>query len=176
MATSPSVGSDHSPVDTALTLARHVTAALRARHAKLATAESCTGGMIGALVTDVPGSSQCYLGGVVAYANEVKVAVLQVPPEILDTEGAVSAATADAMAIGVRRLLGADIAVSVTGIAGPSGGTAKKPVGLVFIGVATAEGCSVSQHQFAGGRVDVRAAAAATALRAVLNTIDRGKA
>jgi len=103
----------------------------------LATAESCTGGLVGGRITAVPGSSQYYLGGIVAYANEVKMNRLGVVREVIEKFGAVSAETAKAMASGVLKAMGADIGVSITGIAGPDGGTEEKPVGTVFIGLAT---------------------------------------
>jgi len=106
---------------------------LRQRGATVATAESCTGGLIGNLLTDVSGSSDYYVGGVIAYANQVKRDVLGVSAETLTTVGAVSQETALHMARGVRRLLGADYALSTTGIAGPTGDTPGKPVGLVYI-------------------------------------------
>ena len=105
----------------------------RARGLTLATAESCTGGMVAARLTSVPGSSDVFVGGVVAYANTVKASELGVAQEVLDQHGAVSAETAAAMAHGVRARLGVDIGVAVTGVAGPGGGTEEKPVGLVFV-------------------------------------------
>jgi PncC family amidohydrolase len=106
---------------------------LRARGATLSTAESCTGGLIGSLLTDVPGSSDYYQGGVISYSNQVKHEVLGVEEETLALVGAVSAETALQMARGVRHLLHTDYALSVTGIAGPTGSTPDKPVGLVYI-------------------------------------------
>ncbi len=105
----------------------------------LATAESCTGGLIAHLITTVPGVSPYYPGGVVSYSNEAKVELLGVPSALLETHGAVSPEMAEAMAVGVRRRLGADLGLSVTGIAGPTGGTPAKPVGLVYLGLATAD-------------------------------------
>ncbi len=119
------------------TLAGVVGAALRAARQTLATAESCTGGMIGAALTDVPGSSEYYLGGVVSYANEAKRELLGVEQNLLDAHGAVSEPVARAMAEGAKRRFASDYAIAVTGIAGPGGGSAEKPVGLVFIGLAT---------------------------------------
>jgi len=105
-------------------------------HLTLATAESCTGGLISHRLTDVPGSSEYFRGGIVAYANEIKERLLGVKPETLKTHGAVSAETALEMALGAQRVLGTDIAVSVTGIAGPSGEMPGKPVGLVYVCLA----------------------------------------
>jgi len=112
---------------------------LNARHFTLATAESCTGGLIGHRLTDVPGSSEYFLGGIIAYSNEIKERMLGVSHATLEQYGAVSAETAIEMARGARRVLQTDIAVSVTGIAGPGGGSADKPIGLTYIAVA-AEG------------------------------------
>lgn len=113
---------------------------LRARGLKLATAESCTGGLIADRLTDVPGSSDYFLGGVVAYAYEAKVAVLNVSWDTLHAHGAVSRETVLEMARGARLALGADIAVSVSGIAGPGGGLPDKPVGTTWLGLSTADG------------------------------------
>ena len=137
---------------------------LRARGLTLALAESCTGGMIAARITAIPGVSDVFLGGVVCYANAVKRDILGVPQEILDQHGAVSMPCAIAMAEGARKRLGADIAVSVTGIAGPGGGTPEKPVGLVFIGVSTASTSEAVRHVFCGDRQSIRQQAADTAL------------
>jgi PncC family amidohydrolase len=117
-------------------LPRQLADVLLARHLTLATAESCTGGLIGGTLTSVPGSSAWYLGGVVAYDNRIKTALLGVPSATLSRHGAVSPQTARAMAQGILECTDADLAVSVTGIAGPTGGTPSKPVGLVYIGIA----------------------------------------
>jgi len=114
----------------------------------LATAESCTGGLLGELVTSVPGSSRYYLGGLVTYSNALKTGLLAVPEQMLAEHGAVSAEVAEAMAAGARRVLGSDYAVSITGIAGPEGGTQNKPVGLVYIGLCGPDGVGVSEFRF----------------------------
>lgn len=147
------------------TLAASLLSECTRRGLKLATAESCTGGMISAAITDVPGSSQSFLGGVVSYSNELKTSILDVPTGLLAQFGAVSEQTAAAMAEGVRALTGADLAISVTGIAGPEGGTAEKPVGLVWFAVASEQGVATTSRQFSrGDRTAVRARATSTAL------------
>ena len=112
---------------------------MTARGLTLATAESCTGGLMGKRITDVPGASACYLGGVVSYHNEVKENLLGVRHETLISKGAVSEDTACQMAEGVRKALGADIGISTTGVAGPGGGTPEKPVGLIYVGISTGD-------------------------------------
>lgn len=114
-------------------LAQHTGTLLRTRQLKIATAESCTGGLLGDVFTDVPGSSDYFVGGVIAYAYEAKTALLGVSPELLLKYGAVSEETARAMAHGIRERLGADITLALTGILGPGGGLPTKPVGLVYI-------------------------------------------
>ncbi len=146
-------------------------AALLARQQTLATAESCTGGLVGAALTNLPGSSAWYLGGVVAYANDLKIRLLGVPAETLAAHGAVSLETARAMAQGARAAAAADFAVSITGIAGPAGGTPEKPVGLVFIGVAAPHGTATFKHHFSGSRADIRQAATEAALRHLLEAV-----
>jgi PncC family amidohydrolase len=141
---------------------------LLARGWRLATAESCTGGLIAHWLTAVPGSSTVYSGGVVAYANEAKTALLGVPAALIARHGAVSAAVAEAMAAGALERLGADVAVSTTGIAGPSGGTAGKPVGLVHIGLAVRQGrCRSQACHFDGSRQAVQIAAGQAALEMI---------
>jgi len=137
---------------------------LLARGMKIAVAESCTGGLIMHRLTNVPGSSRYFLGGVVAYANEAKVQVLGVPEETLAAHGAVSAETAQAMAQGVRRLFRADVALAVTGIAGPTGGTPEKPVGLTYIALATAEATLCREYRWTGSRGENKEASARAAL------------
>lgn len=127
-----------------------------AKGATCATAESCTGGGIGAAITSASGASEVFLGGIISYANEVKRDVLGVSEEVLSTVGAVSAECAAAMAEGARRLTKADVAVAVTGIAGPGGGTPSKPVGTVWFGLATANGTRTEHCLFTGDREEVR--------------------
>lgn len=153
------------------TLLPQIAAALLARKQTLATAESCTGGLVGAALTSLPGSSAWYLGGVVAYSNALKIRLLGVPPEILEAHGAVSLETARAMAEGARAAVQADFAVAITGIAGPDGGTPEKPVGLVYIGVAAPHGTAAFKHHFSGSRADIRNAAAEAALRHLLDAL-----
>ncbi|HEY3578724.1 MAG TPA: nicotinamide-nucleotide amidohydrolase family protein [Gaiellaceae bacterium] len=135
-----------------------------ARGLRLATAESCTGGMVATRLTDVPGSSASFVGGVVAYADGVKRSELDVPEELLAEHGAVSEEVAAAMAEGARRRLGADVAVSVTGIAGPEGGTPEKPVGRVYIHAAGPDGSLSRMLDLPGERRQIRVRATVTAL------------
>jgi nicotinamide-nucleotide amidase len=144
-----------------------VGSALRARGFTLAVAESCTGGLIGALLTSVSGSSDYFLLDAVTYANVAKERVLGVSPETLMAHGAVSRETAEQMAKGARRVAGTDIAVSVTGIAGPSGGSESKPVGTVFFALSTHEGVRSYEKRFDGDRERVQRAAAFFALQLV---------
>ncbi len=139
----------------------------RTRGLTLATAESCTGGLIAGRLTDVVGASDVYLGGVVAYADEVKLLELDVPAELITTHGAVSAEVAAAMAVGVRARLGADVAVSVTGVAGPGGGTDDKPVGLVHLHAVGPDGSVARTFELPGDRAWVRSRAAVGALHLV---------
>lgn len=154
-----------------MTVESRLVAICKERGVTLATAESCTGGLIAGRITSVPGASAIFLGGVVSYANAVKRDLLGVPQEILDRSGAVSAECAEAMASGARDRLGADAAVSVTGIAGPDGGTPQKPVGLVYFGVATAAGTRSVRYLFAGDRAAVRRQAADRALELLAEAV-----
>ena len=126
----------------------------------LSSAESCTGGMVGMLLTSSPGSSGWFLGGVVAYSNRVKIDVLGVPASLIEAEGAVSRETALAMAAGVRKLTGSDFSISVTGTAGPGGGSEEKPVGTVWIAVCSSQSLSAEMKRFTGDRDMVRRKAA----------------
>lgn len=148
-------------------LAARVVAALARGGKTLGTAESCTGGRVSAMITAVAGSSAVFLGGVVAYANEVKVRQLGVAAADIEEHGAVSEAVARAMAEGARRALGVDFAVAVTGIAGPGGGTEAKPVGTVDVAVADAEGCSYKRLKLFGERELIQHVLATWALKLV---------
>jgi nicotinamide-nucleotide amidase len=135
--------------------------------ATIAVAESCTGGLLSTRLTNVPGSSRYMLGGVVAYDNRLKEQLLGVPREVLEHQGAVSEETAVAMAQGVRRLLGADFGLAVTGIAGPTGGTPEKPVGLVYIALSAPDGTCCREFRFPGQRHAVRQGSTNAALNLV---------
>jgi len=154
-------------------LVRDLGAALQTRGWRLAVAESCTGGGLGATITDQPGSSVFFLGGVVAYDNRLKRTLLGVTDETLAEFGAVSLHVAERMAAGCRLRLDADVAVSITGIAGPGGGIADKPVGLVFIGVSTAATTAAARFVFSGDRADVRRQAIQAALHLTLDAVRR---
>lgn len=148
--------------------------ALLARGARAALAESCTGGLLGSRLTSVPGSSRYLLGGVVAYHNRVKSSLLGVPVATLRRFGAVSAPVAAAMAQGARRLFGAEVAVAVTGIAGPGGGTAEKPVGLVFVAVCGSGRSRIRAAVLPGDRRRVREQAADLALILLAEHLEDG--
>jgi PncC family amidohydrolase len=141
------------------------------RSLTVGAAESCTGGMIADALTDVPGSSGYFQGAIVAYANEVKERELGVSNDLLTAHGAVSAQVARAMAIGARERLGVDVAVAVTGVAGPGGGTESKPVGLVYVAVADRWGSDVRRHHWTGDRAANKAAAAQAALSLLIDRI-----
>ena len=145
--------------------ATSVLIAYRKRGLRIATAESCTGGMIAAALTDVAGSSDVFERGFVTYSNDAKQELIAVPPAILTKHGAVSPETAEAMARGALARSRADVAISVTGIAGPDGGSAEKPVGLVWFGVARKFGENLTVREiFQGDRAAIRQAAVARAL------------
>ncbi len=146
-----------------------------ARRLRLATAESCTGGMVAARLTAVPGSSESFVGGVVAYADDVKRSELGVPEELLAEHGAVSAEVAAAMAEGARRRLGADLAVAVTGVAGPGGGTAEKPVGRVHLHAAGPDGSLARMLDLPGEREQIRVRATVTALHLLRALLTEGR-
>jgi nicotinamide-nucleotide amidase len=145
-------------------LAAVVLRALKAHSHTIAVAESCTGGLLGARLTAIPGSSHSVVGGVIAYDNRVKESLLGVSASLLDAHGAVSEAVARAMAAGVRARLGADVGVGITGVAGPSGGSDEKPVGTVWIAIDSVTGSQAVKPVFPGDRADIRARAAQMAL------------
>jgi PncC family amidohydrolase len=145
-------------------LAEVVLARARAAGWTIATAESCTGGLLGAAITEVPGASCAYLGGAVVYADEMKSTILGVDPELVRTFGAVSDAVAIGMASGARHVSGADVAIAVTGVAGPGGGSEGKPVGTVWFGLAGHSGVRAEMRRFPGDREAVRDRAVLTAL------------
>lgn len=133
---------------------------LKEKGLKIAFAESCTGGLVGHRVTNVPGSSEYYLGSVTAYANEAKIRLLGVSKDTLLMAGAVSKEIVEEMAAGIRDALDADIGISISGIAGPGGGTAEKPVGLVWIGLAADQFERAQKYNFQGSRIDIKEQAA----------------
>ena len=149
--------------------------ACREQGLTLATAESCTGGMVAQRLTSVPGSSRVFLGAVVAYADEVKAAELGVPQELLEGHGAVSAEVAAAMAAGARKRLGAEVAVAVTGIAGPDGGSEEKPVGLVYLHAESPAGSRSADFVFPGDREGIRRRAAVTALHLLRRLLSQNR-
>jgi len=154
-----------------MTLEEELGEKLRERKLTIAVAESCTGGLLGSKITDVPGSSEYFLGGVIAYQNEVKESLLRVPHEVIAAHGAVSAQTVEAMASGCRELFKCDIAVSITGIAGPGGGSAEKPVGLVYVGLATASGVVSHRFQWDGSRIQNKESSIRAAMEMILSTL-----
>ncbi len=141
-----------------------VGALLKQRRLKLSVAESCTGGLIGARITNISGSSEYFERGVVAYSNSAKTEMLGVPKELIDRRGAVSREVAEAMAQGIRQAARTDMGLSVTGIAGPGGGTKEKPVGLVYISLSSAQGVKTDEHKFLGNREQIRIKASQMAL------------
>ena len=141
----------------------------------VALAESCTGGLVAATITEVAGSSGYFLGGVVSYSNAAKSALLDVPPSTLGAHGAVSAQVAKSMAAGARARFGASIAASVTGVAGPDGGSAEKPVGLTYVGLANDASVEVRRFTFVGDRAANREAAAHATLEWLIEAAEAGR-
>lgn len=144
------------------------------RRFTVAVAESCTGGLVASTITEVPGSSGYFIGGVVPYADSAKAALLGVPETMLAAHGAVSAQVALAMAAGARARFGAAIAVSITGVAGPDGGSEAKPVGLTYVGLADASGTDVRRFTFGHDRAGNREAAAREALGWLVERAEAG--
>jgi len=159
------------PDDRKTDLATRLQAACLAHGMRLATVESCTGGLVSAAITAIPGSSGYYLGGLITYSDAVKRDLAGVPQALLDAHGAVSAQVAVALADGARVRLGADIAVSVTGVAGPDGGSEAKPVGLTYIGVADARGADARRYLWTGDRAANQHDSAVAALELVLERV-----
>ena len=145
-----------------------------ARGIHLATVESCTGGLVSHVITETPGSSAYFVGGFVTYSDQLKRDLVDVPAEVLEAHGAVSAQTAIAMAVGGRARAGVDLAASVTGIAGPDGGSPQKPVGLTYVAVADGTGTEVRRYLWSGSRSDNKRASAAAVLELILERIDSG--
>jgi nicotinamide-nucleotide amidase len=152
--------------------AKAINHTLAARGQMIVTAESCTGGLIAGALTDVPGSSEAVFGGFVTYDNRAKIGMVGVPPQLIEEHGAVSEPVARAMAEGARHTAGVDIAIAVTGIAGPGGGTEDKPVGLVCFACATADGTALRTRHFGdAGRQEVREMTVEAALDLVLECL-----
>ena len=147
-------------------------AALREKKATIALAESCTGGLISHRITNVPGSSAYFERGIVAYSNQAKVDHLGVSEKILNDYGAVSSETAMAMASGIRKAANATFGLAVTGIAGPGGGTPEKPVGLVYIAIASLDGTEVSNFRFSGDRAGIKVKTAEAALKWLISKVN----
>ena len=158
-----------------LLLEEQAGALLKERGLKLATAESCTGGLLASRITDVPGSSAYFLGGFVSYAYEAKVSQLHVLQSTLDAHGAVSKETVLEMARGALQELRADMAISISGIAGPEGGTAEKPVGTVWFALITPERERTYLRKFEGGRLEIKALASGFALELVVSYLEGGR-
>ena len=158
-------------MDALVSAASRLAGILAGRGLWMATAESCTGGLIAAAITGIPGSSGWFRGGVVAYDNLIKNRVLGVPESLLDSRGAVSAECVEAMVRGAARMCDAEIAVSISGIAGPGGGSPEKPVGLVFSAIYMNGSVSVFRDVFTGDRQEVRQQAACTALDRVVGIV-----
>ena len=154
-----------------LALSRRVGDACRSNGLRVGTAESCTGGLIAHLITEIPGSSEYFLGAIVTYANEIKTGLADVPAAVLEAHGAVSAQVARAMADGARGRLGVDVAVAVTGVAGPDGGTASKPVGLTYVAVADGSGDDVRRFVWDSDRAGNKRLSAAAALELLLERL-----
>ena len=153
-------------------LALRLGARCRAGGLRVATVESCTGGLVSHLITEVPGSSAYFVGGFVTYSDALKREAVGVPAEVLAAHGAVSAQVAMAMATGGRDRTGADLAVSVTGIAGPDGGSPSKPVGLTYVAVAAEAGVAVRRYVWTGDRAENKRRSAAAALELLLEHVE----
>lgn len=142
---------------------------LRAYDNTLATAESCTGGLLASTLTDTPGSSEWFKGSVVAYANDVKTGLLGVPAEVISEQGAVSESVVRAMAEGVCKATGAEVSVAISGIAGPGGGTPEKPVGTVWMAWVWPSGTRAKRYDFSGDRANIKSQAVMAAINGLLS-------
>jgi PncC family amidohydrolase len=154
--------------DELLELAGRLGSTCRDRGVRIGTAESCTGGLVAHVITEIAGSSDYFTGGLVTYSNDLKTGLVDVPADVLEAHGAVSAQVARAMAVGARRRLAVDLAVAVTGIAGPEGGTPAKPVGLTYVAVADADGDDVRRHVWDSDRTGNKRLSAGAALDLLL--------
>ncbi len=155
-----------------MTLEERIGALLKDKRLTVSLAESCTGGLIASRITDVAGASEYFTAGLVTYSNSAKTRYLNVSEDVIGKNGAVSAEVAGLMARGAREGSGADIGLSVTGIAGPTGGSAEKPVGTVFIGLATVSGILVRRFQLTGNRKEIRQGTADHALTMMLDHLE----
>jgi PncC family amidohydrolase len=158
--------------DPLIGLAQRLQGICLGRGLTVAVAESCTGGLLGHVITEVSGSSGYFLGGPIAYSDAAKQALLGVPAEVLQAHGAVSAQVAIAMAHGARERLASDIAVAITGIAGPEGGTPAKPVGLTYVAIVDAAGDDVRRHVWTGDRAENKIASARAALEILVARVE----
>jgi PncC family amidohydrolase len=164
------------PLAELASLAVRLGAGCTARGLRVATVESCTGGLVSHLITEVPGSSTYFVGGFVTYSDALKRETVGVPDEVLAAHGAVSAQVAMAMATGGRERTAADLAVSVTGIAGPDGGSPSKPVGLTYVAVADGSGVAVRRYIWDGDRAENKRRSAAAALELLLERVEAAPA
>ena len=155
-----------------MTLEKKIGKILQERSLTIGLAESCTGGLLASRITDVSGSSAYFIAGLVTYSNKAKTKFLSVPDEIIGRHGAVSSVVAERMAKGVRAAAGVDISLSITGIAGPAGGSPEKPIGTVFIALATKKEVFVRKFLFSGNRRDVRKQASEEALTMLLDYLE----
>ncbi|MCL1978754.1 MAG: CinA family protein [Methanomassiliicoccaceae archaeon] len=162
-------GSERSPEGNELTLEEDLSRILSEKKITISVAESCTGGMLGSIITSVPGSSAYFLGGAVTYGYDSKEKLLGIKGSTLMNHGAVSENAAVEMAAGARELFGSDIAVSITGVAGPGGGAEAKPVGLVWFGISSMNGTFSEKFNFSGNRDEIRKNAADTAMRLLID-------
>ena len=154
-------------------LAEEVGKLLRSKGLTISVAESCTGGRLGDVLTDVPGSSDYFLGGVISYSNDAKVGLLGVNSRTLKAKGAVSEEVAIQMASGARKRLGADIGIGITGVAGPSGGTPTKPVGLVYVAVSSRGSSECSRNVFRGSRSSIKDQSVRKALEMLVESLEK---